>query len=106
MNAIDHHSSGEPQSLAREVAREQEVGDEEDAAAEELRGRDADHVERLVVQREVAHEQARAAVADRAEQGQRGAERRRPRRSTEPPARMITTTPDEADDEADRAQRR
>ena len=78
---------------------------QEDAAAEELRGRDADHVERLVVEREVAHEQAGAAVADGAEQRQRGAEddvlaaRRAAREDDHDDAR-------EADDEADRAQRR
>ena len=70
MNAIDHHSSPEPQSLPPTIAREEEVGEQQDAAAEELRGHDAEHVERLAGQHEVAHEQAGAGVAERAEQRQ------------------------------------
>ena len=64
MNAIDHHSSPERPVAGAEVAGEEEVREQDDPAAEELRGRDADHVELLAGEREVAHEQPGRAVAD------------------------------------------
>ena len=72
----DHDERDRPPQLGRvpvapaQIAREEEVGEQQDAAAEELRGHDPEQVERLAAQHEVAHEQSRAAVADRADQRQ------------------------------------